>query len=105
MYIKFDLYTCMLHILRKAYFDNLFMYLGFVFKQNLFSDFMSKILLYIFICILDYIYIQHASMLFQYHVFVFGCVLEKSDFHFKIQKYRFWFSAKFLSYKNSSKYL
>ena len=92
MYIRFDLYTCMPHILRKAYFDNLFMYLGFVFKQNLFSDLISKTLIYIFICILDSIHILYASKLFKYHVFVFASVLDKTIFHFKnssFEKYGF----------------
>ena len=51
------------------------------------------------------IHILHASKLFKYHVFVFTCVLEKSNFHFKnsiFGKYRIWFKANFLSHKNGS---
>ena len=33
---------------------------------------------------MDFIYIQYASKLIQYHVFVFTWVLEKSNFHFKV---------------------
>ena len=54
------------------------------------------------------IHILYASKLFKYHVFVFICVLEKSDFHFKnlcFGKYRFSFSAKFVSHKNDLKSL
>ena len=43
--------------------------------------------------------------LFKYHVFVFGCVLDKTIFQFKNQsfrKYSFWFSAKFVRHKNGS---
>ena len=51
---------------------------------------------------MDSIHIQYTSKLFKYHVFVFTCVLEKSDFHFKnsnFEKYGFWFKAKFQAHK------
>ena len=47
---------------------------------------------------MDSIHILYASKLFNYHVFVFTCVLKKSDFHFKnssFGKYGLWFKAKF----------
>ena len=54
-----------------------------VFGLTYFGFHIKNIDIYL-ICILDSIHIQYASNVFQYHIFVFIQVLEKTVFHFKV---------------------
>ena len=49
MYIRFDLYTSKLHILRKTYFDTLSCVWSFVFRQNLIMKDMN----FFFVCVYE----------------------------------------------------
>ena len=78
---------------------------GFLFNRFWISCQKHRYIYIYLTCIFDSIHIQYVLKLFQYHVFVFTWVLEKTVFHFKIQvfeKYRFWFKAKFQYHKNGS---
>ena len=65
-----------------------FKFIGFGFQFNRFWISCQKHRYIYLICILDSIHIQYTSKLFQYHVFVFRQVLEKTVFHFKIQVWK-----------------
>ena len=84
MYIRFDLYTYMLHIFEKLtlMFYSLFRVL---YLNKTYFGFHVKNIDISITCVLDSIHAQYASNMFQYHVFVFIQVLEKTDFHLKIQ--------------------
>ena len=77
-------------MLKFTYTHTSFKFIGFSYRFNRHWISCQKhryIYIYL-ICILDSIHMQHASKLFKYHVFVFTCVLKKSDFHFKNSSFR-----------------
>ena len=77
----------MLHIFRKTYFDVLFHVFGVLYLNKTYFRFYVKNIDISITCVLDSIHTQYASKVFQYHVFIFIQVWEKSNFHFKV-----WFS-------------
>ena len=85
MYIRFHLYTSMLHIFRKNYFDDSISCVwSLEINKTYFRFYVKNIDIY-FICVLNSIHTLYASNVFQYHIFVFMQVLEKMIFYFKIQ--------------------
>ena len=87
IYIRFDLYTSMLHIFRKTYFDDSILYNRALYLTKRIFWFNVKNIDISFICVLDSIHTLYASKEFKYLVFVLIQVWEKLDFHFKV-----WFS-------------
>jgi len=84
MYIRFHLYTYVLYIFEKTYFDDsISCVYSFVINKTYFG-FNVKNINILFTYVLDSIHTQYVSNVFQYYVFVFIQVLEKTVFHFKI---------------------
>ena len=108
MYIRFVLYTCMLHILRQTYFDMPIHVFGVLcFKQNIFLDFKSKTVIYIYIFHVYWIIsICNMLQIVSMSCFFIWMSFGQNDFPFEknlsFGKYGFWFSAKFVSHKNGS---
>ena len=77
----------MLHRLRKAYFEILFMCFRVLYLTKLIFGFHVQNIDISCTYLLDSVHTQYALKEFKYLIFVFIQVWEKSDFHFKI-----WFS-------------
>ena len=83
MYIRFVLYTCMLHTLDKLILICIFICLEFcVLTKHIFGVNIKNIIYISFMYIGLYPYTT-CFKLFKYHVFVFGWVLDKTYFQFK----------------------
>ena len=108
MYIRFVLYTCMLQLLDNLLWYTYFMCFRFCVLTKLIFGIKDKnydIYMFHVYWILS---IASCFKVFKYHVFVFGRVLDKPYFLFKIQvleKYSFWFLVKMIRHKNSSYWL
>ena len=87
----------------------LFMYLGFVFlTKRIFGIKVKNMKIYMFLVYWTYVHMKHASKCLSIMFLYLDEFLDKAYFQFKnpsLEKYGFWFSAKFVSHKNGSKSL
>ena len=107
MCFEFHPYILFVQMFRKTYLVILYQMFEFCFIKTYFRAYCQKyryFILYVYWFISIHTKLQKCL---KYLVFVFEVVLKKSFFKLKIdfEKYGFLFKAKFLYYKNSSKYL